>query len=682
MANNSARTPGSGESIRTIDKSSVKTAVSILDLGGSGTENLSAIGNSSGLFIQDNGNSITVDNGGTFAVQVSNSPTVSISGAVPVTDNAGSLTVDNPALSVTGGGVEASALRVTIANDSTGVVSIDDNGGSLTVDGTVAATQSGTWNVGTVTTLTGITNVVHVDDNSGSLTVDGTVAATQSGTWNIGTVTPGTAATNLGKAEDAAHASGDTGVMALAVRSDAGAMLASTDGDYVPLTVNASGALYVTGGGGGTQYVEDAAAAADPTGNAVILVRKDTPAATVSADGDNIAQRGTNYGAAYVTLLDTGGSPVSVGGGTQYTEDAASAADPIGTQLILRRRDTLTAAEVSADGDVIAGNSTSKGELYVKHTDAIPVTDNSGSLTVDQPTGTNLHTVVDSGTITTITNVVHVDDNSGSLTVDGTVGISGTVTVDSELTTADLDTGAGTDTRAVVGLALAASGGALLVGSANPVPISDNSGSLTVDNAGTFAVQADTELPAAAAMSDTISRTLSTPQVGVLNMLDNGSNYVRQPGDVTGGAFVQGNVAADAAVSGKPLLDGGRASTAIPTAMSADGDAVHLWLDRSGAVIAGPRPVATATLSNVSTSTASANLLASNTSRRGVIIYNDAAATLYVKFGSTASSTSFTYLLLTGETLELQSAGALYTGTIDGILASGTGTARVTELTP
>ena len=37
-----------------------------------------------------------------------------------------------------GGGVEAAALRVTLASDSTGVVSVDDNGGSLTVDGTVA----------------------------------------------------------------------------------------------------------------------------------------------------------------------------------------------------------------------------------------------------------------------------------------------------------------------------------------------------------------------------------------------------------------------------------------------------------------------------------------------------------------------------------------------------------------
>lgn len=49
-------------------------------------------------------------------------------------------------LNVVGGGTEAVALRVTIANDSTGVVSIDDNGGSITVDGTVTANLSATDN--------------------------------------------------------------------------------------------------------------------------------------------------------------------------------------------------------------------------------------------------------------------------------------------------------------------------------------------------------------------------------------------------------------------------------------------------------------------------------------------------------------------------------------------------------
>lgn len=57
------------------------------------------------------------------------------------------LTVPAP-LSTTGGGTEATALRVTVASDSTGVLSVDDNGGSLTVDGTVTANAgTGTFTV-------------------------------------------------------------------------------------------------------------------------------------------------------------------------------------------------------------------------------------------------------------------------------------------------------------------------------------------------------------------------------------------------------------------------------------------------------------------------------------------------------------------------------------------------------
>jgi len=61
-----------------------------------------------------------------------------IASTVTVTgDTGGSLTVDNATISVVGGGAEATAQRITIADDSTGVVSVDDNGGSLTVDGIV-----------------------------------------------------------------------------------------------------------------------------------------------------------------------------------------------------------------------------------------------------------------------------------------------------------------------------------------------------------------------------------------------------------------------------------------------------------------------------------------------------------------------------------------------------------------
>jgi hypothetical protein len=58
-------------------------------------------------------------------------------------------------------------------------------------------------------------------------------------------ITPGTAAANLGKAEDAAHASGDTGVMPLLVRKDSNSQLTSADGDYSPQAADAYGTTYM-----------------------------------------------------------------------------------------------------------------------------------------------------------------------------------------------------------------------------------------------------------------------------------------------------------------------------------------------------------------------------------------------------------------------------------------------------
>lgn len=99
MANNSARTPGTGEDIRSIDKSGVKTQVVTLDVGGSGAESLvSGTVPVSGSVTVSNfpdtqpvSIAATVPVSGTFwqATQP-----VSIAAAVPVTDNGGSLTVD------------------------------------------------------------------------------------------------------------------------------------------------------------------------------------------------------------------------------------------------------------------------------------------------------------------------------------------------------------------------------------------------------------------------------------------------------------------------------------------------------------------------------------------------------------------------------------------------------------
>jgi hypothetical protein len=136
------------------------------------------------------------------------------------------------------------------------------------------------WGVDGVAVDASATNPLPISDGGGSITTDGDVTSITT------SVTPGVSAAHLGKAEDAAHGSGDTGVMALAVRNDGGAALAGTTGDYIPLTTNSVGALYVTGAGGGSQYAEDAAHVSGDIGTISLVVRKDTAAQVAGTDGD------------------------------------------------------------------------------------------------------------------------------------------------------------------------------------------------------------------------------------------------------------------------------------------------------------------------------------------------------------------------------------------------------------
>ena len=252
--------------------------------------------------------------------------------------------------------------------------------------------------------------VTHAIIDSGTITTVSTVTgvttvSTVNSVTALGTITPGTAATSLGKAEDAAHSSGDVGVMGLAVRNDAGTTLAGTDGDYAPLSVNSAGALYVTGGGGGTEYTEDAAAAANPVGNAQILVRADTPGTVTTTDGDNVAQRGTNYGAAYVQLVTSSGSFIdSVGGGTQYAVDAALGSTPTSTLAVAIRDDALSAL-TPVEGDAIGLRVDANGALWVGV---------SGTVAATQSGTWNI------GTVTTVSTVTNLSQLGGQAIAMGT----------------------------------------------------------------------------------------------------------------------------------------------------------------------------------------------------------------------------------------------------------------------
>lgn len=87
-----------------------------------------------------------------------------------------------------------------------------------------------------------------------------------------------------------------------------------------------------------------------------------------------------------------------------------------------------------------------------------------------------------------------------------------------------------------------------------------------------------------------------------------------------------------------------------------------------------------ASTSNVNDTASSTTLIASNSSRRGAAIFNDSTVSLYVKFGATASATSFTVLIAAQGYYELPANPSVYTGVVDGIWASdASGAARITE---
>lgn len=306
-----------------------------------------------------------------------------------------------------GGSQELGTASNPIRVNPTGTTAqpVTDNGGSLTVDGTVSAAQSGSWDISS------ITNVVHVDDNSSSITVDnsGTFAVQVNSALPTGTNTIGSV--KLTDGTDTAD------ILDLASSNPLAVAIVDSAGDQI------------SSFGGGTQYTEGDVDTSI-TGTAVLW--EDT--------GNTLS-----------TISSSKPLPVNIvagaSSGTEYTEDSASVANPVGGQLISRRRDNI-GAETDTDGDVIALNATNRGELYVKQTDPVVVTQ-SGTWDIATVTA-----------VTGITNVVHVDDNGSTLSVDdggSTISIddgAGSITVDGTVT------------------------------------IQDGGGSITVDNAGTFATQA------------------------------------------------------------------------------------------------------------------------------------------------------------------------------------------------
>lgn len=85
----------------------------------------------------------------------------------------------------------------------------------------------------------------------------------------------------------------------------------------------------------------------------------------------------------------------------------------------------------------------------------------------------------------------------------------------------------------------------------------------------------------------------------------------------------------------------------------------------------------TAVVDSVVSSATSVTLFAANAGARGRTVTNDSTAVLYLKYGATASTTSYTVQLAAGAHYEFPA--PLYGGRVDGIWATANGNARITE---
>jgi hypothetical protein len=298
-------------------------------------------------------------------------------------------TADSATKIAAGGGTEATALRVTLATDSTGVVSVDDNGGALTVDnaGTFAvqaALAAGTNNIGDVDVLTVPADPFGANADAASAT--GSISAklrfiAGTGIPVTGTVTVGShAVTNAGTfatqvdgaaltalqliddavfAEDTAAQAADKGIAILAVRRDADTSLVGADNDYANLQVNAAGSLKVAitagAGSGGTSIADGASFTRDTTSVTPVGAVVETSAPTLT-NGDAAGLSMTTGGALRVA--------VASGGVAGIAEDSAAAGGEEGIMVLAVRRDSASSG-VGADGDFAALSVTSDGSLRV-----------------------------------------------------------------------------------------------------------------------------------------------------------------------------------------------------------------------------------------------------------------------------------------------------------------------------
>lgn len=290
----------------------------------------------------------------------------------------------------------------------------------------------------------------------------------------------------------------------------------------------------------------------------------------------------------------------------------------------------------------IAGTATSVNNGTADNgTLRVAISSNNSPLTVTQTLGSNLHVNVD--------NFPATQPVSGTVTaLQGTSPwvVSGTITTSPNVNVHD---GSGNS--------ISSTSGSLNVDVTNIVPVSQSGAwtntviqptasllNATVIGTGTFAVQA--------------------AQSGIWN-ITNITGTVSLP---TGASTSANQTIANSTLS----TISGQLPTTLGTKTVANSFAVNIASDQ----IQSP----TSTVTRVASSATNVMLLASNTSRKAAYLFNESTSIAYVKFGVTASTTSYTIQMVPNAFIVL-SQWPIYNGEIDAIWLTANGAMQITELT-
>lgn len=308
-----------------------------------------------------------------------------------------------------------------------------------------------------------------------------------------------------------------------------------------PLLVNTDGTVNVTGGGGGTEYTEGDTDASltggvimmEGAANTVVPVQgtaADGLLVNLGANNDVSGTVTANLSATDNAVLDaiaaslagtltvTGG-----GGGTEYTEDAAAAANPVGASLILIREDGRAGSLTTTDGDNVAARGNNKGEMYVKTTDSDAIL-----TTMDVDTGA---IATSAASIDTKTPALGQALAASSVPVVLTAAQVTTLTPPAAIAGFALETTLGSVKTAVETIDNAISGSEMQVDVVTMPTVTVASHAVT--NAGTFAVQVDGAALTSLQLQDDTVATLGTTTYTEASTKGTTIGAVRRDADTT-----------------------------------------------------------------------------------------------------------------------------------------------------